>query len=120
MVEPGHPKLSIVKQCDLVKISRSSYYYEGKGESGFNLDLMRLIDEQFLETPYLWLPPDGEAPSATGLQRGSEANTASDAKDGAAGGFPTSQDLNAASGASCVPVLAPRTDDRSSKPGVVL
>ena len=52
MIEPSHRKLSIVRQCELVRISRSSYYYEGKGESGFNLELMRLIDEQFLETPY--------------------------------------------------------------------
>ena len=52
MIEPKHPKLSIVKQCDLVRISRSSFYYEGKGETPFNLMLMRLIDEQFLETPY--------------------------------------------------------------------
>ena len=52
MIEPGHPKLSIVRQCELVRISRSWFYYESKGESGFNLDLMRLIDEQFLETPY--------------------------------------------------------------------
>ena len=52
MIEPGHSKLSIVRQCDLVKISRSSFYYEGKGEGDFNLALMRLIDEQFLETPY--------------------------------------------------------------------
>ena len=52
MIEPGHPELSIVRQCDLVRISRSSFYYEGKSESDFNLALMRLIDEQFLETPY--------------------------------------------------------------------
>jgi len=52
MIEPKHPKLSIVKQCDLVRISRSSFYYEGKGETPFNLMLMRLIDEQFLEIPY--------------------------------------------------------------------
>jgi len=52
MIEPEHSKLSIVKQCELVSISRSSYYYEGKGESRFNLELMRLIDELFLETPY--------------------------------------------------------------------
>jgi putative transposase len=36
----------------LVSISRSSFYYEGKGESRLNLNLMRLIDEQFLETPW--------------------------------------------------------------------
>jgi putative transposase len=52
MIERKHPSLSIVKQCDLVRISRSSFYYEGKGETLFNLMLMRLIDEQFLETPY--------------------------------------------------------------------
>ena len=52
MIEPEHPKLSIVKQCELMSISRSSYYYEGKGESGFNLELMRHIDELFLEAPF--------------------------------------------------------------------
>jgi len=52
MIEPNHPRLSIVRQCELVGISRSSFYYEGKGESLLNLQLMRLIDEQFLETPY--------------------------------------------------------------------
>jgi putative transposase len=52
MIEPNHSKLSIVSQCELVRISRSTFYYEGKGESGLNLELMRLIDEQFMETPY--------------------------------------------------------------------
>jgi len=36
----------------LLGISRSSFYYEAGGENLFNLLLMRLIDEQFLETPY--------------------------------------------------------------------
>jgi len=52
MVEPDHPRLSISHQCDLLKISRSSWYYEETGESPLNLKLMQLIDEQFLETPY--------------------------------------------------------------------
>jgi len=52
MIEPGHPRLSIVRQCDLVAISRSSFYYEDKGETALNLELMRLIDEEFLENPY--------------------------------------------------------------------
>jgi len=51
-VDAEHPKLSIVCQCALLRISRSSYYYEPKGESTFNLALMRKIDEQFLETPF--------------------------------------------------------------------
>ena len=52
MVDPKHPRLSIVQQCVLVSISRSTFYYRGKGESPLNLMLMRLIDEQFLETPW--------------------------------------------------------------------
>ena len=52
MVDLHHPRLSITRQCALVLISRSSFYYEGKGESPLNLALMRLIDEQFLETPW--------------------------------------------------------------------
>ena len=52
MIEPNHSTLSIVIQCELVSISRSTYYYEPSGESGFNLELMRLIDEQFMETPF--------------------------------------------------------------------
>ena len=42
----------IARQCELLAISRSSYYYEATGENPLNLELMRLIDEQFLETPY--------------------------------------------------------------------
>jgi len=51
-IEPEHPGLSITRQCSLLAISRSSWYYNGLGESEMNLTLMRLIDEQFLETPY--------------------------------------------------------------------
>ena len=52
MIDPGHPRLSIVRQCELVSISRSSFYREPTPESAENLVLMRLIDEQFLETPW--------------------------------------------------------------------
>jgi putative transposase len=52
MVDAGHARLSIVKQCSLLGFSRSGFYYEEAGESELNLTLMRLIDEQFLETPW--------------------------------------------------------------------
>jgi putative transposase len=52
MVEPGHPRLSLVRQCRMLGISRSAVYYKPIGESAANLLLMRLIDEQFLETPF--------------------------------------------------------------------
>jgi len=52
MIEPGHPALSVVRQCELVSISRSGFYYQPVGETELNLALMRLIDAQFLETPW--------------------------------------------------------------------
>jgi putative transposase len=52
MIEPEHPQLSIVRQCELVSISRSGFYYRPAGETPLNLALMRLIDAQFLQTPW--------------------------------------------------------------------
>ena len=44
-------KLSIRRQCELLGLSRSSVYYQGKGESPQNLQLMRLLDERHLQHP---------------------------------------------------------------------
>jgi hypothetical protein len=57
MVEPEHPQLSIVRQCELVSISRSGPCQPPAGGSRhastpLNLELMRLIDAQFLEAPW--------------------------------------------------------------------
>ena len=51
-IDRDHPKLSLRRQCRLLSLSRSSLYYTPVGESAKNLALMRLIDEQFLETPW--------------------------------------------------------------------
>lgn len=48
--------LSIRRQCDLLGINRSSYYYEPCGESPENLLYMRLIDEQYTATPFYGVP----------------------------------------------------------------
>jgi putative transposase len=52
MIERHHPTLSVGAQCRLLSISRSSFYYAPQGETEMNLALMRLIDKQFLETPF--------------------------------------------------------------------
>lgn len=52
MIEPNGRGLSAGKQCAPLSISRSSICYEPKGETEMNLDLMQLIDKQFLETPF--------------------------------------------------------------------
>jgi len=56
MVEPDHPELLIDQQCKLLSIARSSFYYVPNGETEQNLSLMRLIDEQVLETPFFGVP----------------------------------------------------------------
>lgn len=48
--------LSIRRQCELVGLSRSSFYYQPASESALNLALMRLIDEQYLKTPFYGWP----------------------------------------------------------------
>jgi len=52
MISKGHSKLSIVKQCDLLKIHRSGLYYKSNGESKLNLELMQLIDEHYTKYPF--------------------------------------------------------------------
>lgn len=52
MIDTANDNLSITKQCQLLSLSRSSLYYKPTGETFFNLELMELIDKQFLQTPY--------------------------------------------------------------------
>jgi len=52
MIRRDHPGLSLSRQCQLVSISRSSFYYTPKGESPANLVLMRQVDELFLKYPF--------------------------------------------------------------------
>ena len=52
MIVPGRPGLSLSRQCRLLSISRSAFYYAPKGESPENLALMRRIDELFLKYPF--------------------------------------------------------------------
>jgi putative transposase len=62
LVDPGHPEISVRRQCELLGLPRSTFYYQAVPESVENLALMRLIDEQYLRTPFygsrrmhLWL-----------------------------------------------------------------
>ena len=68
LIEPDHPHISIARQCDLVGLPRSTYYYHAQGESAENLTLMRLLDQQYTDTPYYgirrmtaWLQSQGYA-----------------------------------------------------------
>ena len=66
MVDRQHPALSAVRQCALLGISRSSLYYRSRGTSSEDLAVMKLIDQQYLATPFygsrrmaVWLKRQG-------------------------------------------------------------
>jgi putative transposase len=76
MVEPGHPALSVRRQCELLGLSRSSLYYEPGGEAAEDLRLMRRIDEQYTACPFygsrrmtIWLTQQGEEVNRKRVQR---------------------------------------------------
>lgn len=56
LIDGKECKISIVRQCELLGISRSGYYYKPAQESPYNLLLMRLIDEQYTKCPFYGIP----------------------------------------------------------------
>lgn len=52
MIDPNHPTLSIRRQCDLVGLNRSTFYWQPAGESPLNLALMALIDKEYTRAPF--------------------------------------------------------------------
>ncbi len=76
MIEAGHAKLSVRRQCELLGLNRSSLYYESAGETAGNLRLMRLIDREYTAHPFYgsrqltsWLIRRGERVNRKRVQR---------------------------------------------------
>ena len=44
--------LSLSKQCELLGVGRSSWYYQPRGENAENLALMRALDELYTRWPF--------------------------------------------------------------------
>lgn len=76
MIDSNHPELSVSRQCELLGLSRSSFYYQPAVETPENLELMRLIDRQYTERPYfgsrrmtVWLQGQGHFVNRKRVQR---------------------------------------------------
>ena len=52
LVESKHPDLSIRRQCELLGLNRSTFYYEPSGATPEDLRVMRLIDELYTAWPF--------------------------------------------------------------------
>jgi putative transposase len=68
--------LSICRQCELLGLGRSSFYYEPARETAENLALMKLIDRQYTARPYygsrrmmVWLQEQGHAVNRKRVRR---------------------------------------------------
>ena len=68
MIEPGNARLTVSRQCELLGMSRSGYYYRPQPVSEEDLLLMRLIDEEYTRHPFFgtrrladWLGTQGHA-----------------------------------------------------------
>ena len=56
MINAQDTTMSMREQCILLEVNRSSLYYEHKGENSYNLELMKLIDEEFTRHPNMGVP----------------------------------------------------------------
>ena len=76
LVEAGHPRLSLRRQCALLGLTRGSWYYQPVGPSAEDVELMRVLDEQYTATPFYgirrmtaWLRRRGYAVNHTRVGR---------------------------------------------------
>lgn len=76
MLINSNDQISISRQCQLLDVARSSYYYKPASESVDNLKYMRLIDKQYLRTPFFgsrqmtsWLNQSGHVVNRKRIQR---------------------------------------------------
>jgi putative transposase len=75
-IDLTHPSIPISRQCELLGLARSSFYYEPKPETEQNLRLMRMLDQQFTATPFYgvrrmtaWLATQGETVNPKRVRR---------------------------------------------------
>jgi putative transposase len=66
-IEPDHPQSSVARQGELLGLPRSTYSSQSPGERPEHFHLMRLLDEQYTDTPYdgirrmtAWLQSQGD------------------------------------------------------------
>ena len=51
LIEPRHAQLSARRQCELLGLARSSFYYRPEGPDPLTLDLMNAIDRIYTKHP---------------------------------------------------------------------
>ena len=52
MIDPEHKDIAVARQCELLNLSRASYYYVSRRDDRYNQLLMNLIDGQYTRMPF--------------------------------------------------------------------
>ena len=94
-VDRADPELSIVEQCRLLKLARSTLYYRPAPVSADDLAVMRRMDELYLASPFY-----GSRRMVAARRLGDQPQTgaAADAGDGVGGDLPEAEHQPGASG----------------------
>ena len=80
--------LSLSRQCQLLGLSRAALYYRPLEVSAYELELMALIDRQYLRTPFYGSQTDDRLATDEGRPGQSQTGAASDGIDGTRGDLP--------------------------------
>ena len=117
-IERGHPSLSVVRQCWLLGISRLGLYYTPKPMAEEDLALMKLIDCQYLRTPFYgarkmaaWLGSQG---TRVNRKRGQQLMCLM----GLRAAYPASEDDDPGTGAPAFPVSVQEHEHQFAEPGL--
>ncbi len=97
LVDPAEPALSIVAQCRLLKVARSTLYYRAVPVSAEDLRLMRRMDELHLAYPFYGSRRLAAVLRRDGWSVTSQAGQAADAGDGDGDDLPEAEHQSAAS-----------------------
>ena len=75
MIDPSN-RLPVTRQCELLELNRSTFYYQASPVSSEDLEMMRRIDEMHLERPFYgsrrirdWLQDEGHDVNRKRVQR---------------------------------------------------
>jgi putative transposase len=76
LIDKEDPQMSVRRQCELLGLNRSTWYYEPAVETQENLELMRLLDKEYTDHPFygsrkmtVWLVNQGHPVNRKRVQR---------------------------------------------------
>jgi len=85
--------IPVFRQCDLVNLARSSFYYQPRRDELYNENLMRLLDEEYTRHPFYGRPKMTAWLQLLGAPGKSQADWPVNAGDGHPGNFPPKESV---------------------------